>query len=135
MLSLVLYLEEGRCLFVLGEQLMIHSNQLAQQSAQIYRLVLLVAEVLIEEGTVLALSGFLVKRGMIPHGSATLDKEEKMVLSSGALVATSCSWGLFSWLGWTGGHRHLFGRFWSSLIYQFAVTTTKDIISRDIEEY
>jgi len=46
------------------------------------------AEVLIEEGTVLAVSRFLVKRGMIPHESVTLDEEEKMVLSSGALVAT-----------------------------------------------
>jgi hypothetical protein len=58
--------------------------------------VLLVAEVLVEEGMVLSVSGFLVKRGMIPHESVTLDEEEKMVLSSGALVATWCSWGLFS---------------------------------------
>jgi len=36
--------------------------------------VLLVAEVLIEERTVLVVSGFLVKRGMIPHESATLDE-------------------------------------------------------------
>jgi len=46
------------------------------------------AEVLIEEGTVLAVSRFLVKRDMIPHESVTLDEEEKVVLSSGALVAT-----------------------------------------------
>ena len=118
-----------------GEQPMIYSNQLDRQSTQIHRLVLLVAEVLIEEGTVLAVSGSLIKRGMIPHESVTLDKEEKMVLSSGALVATWCSWDLFSWLGWAGGHRHLFGRFWSSPICQFAVATTKDIISRDIKEY
>ena len=45
---------------------------------------------LVEEETVLAVSGFLVKRGMIPHVSVTLDEEEKMVLSSGALVATWC---------------------------------------------
>jgi hypothetical protein len=90
---------------------MIHSNQLDRQSAQIHRLALLVAEVLIEEGTIFAVSGFLVKRGMIPHESATLDKEEKMVLSSGTLVAIWCSWGLFYWLGWAGGHLHLFGRF------------------------
>jgi len=50
--------------------------------------VLLVVEVLIEEGMVLAVSGLLVKRAMIPHESVTLDEEEKMVLSSGALVAT-----------------------------------------------
>ena len=67
---------------------MIHSNQLDRQSAQIHRLVLLVAEVLIEEGMVLAVFRFLVKRGMILCESVTLDEEEKMVLSSGALVAT-----------------------------------------------
>ena len=67
---------------------MIYSSQLDRQSAQTDRLVLLVAEVLVEEGTVLAVSGFLVKRGTIPHESATLDDEEKMLLSSGALVAT-----------------------------------------------
>jgi len=75
---------------------MIYSDQLDRQFAQAHRLVLLVAEVPVEEGTVLAVSGFLVKRGMIPHESATLDEEEKMVLSSGALVVTWCSWGLFS---------------------------------------
>jgi len=48
--------------------------------------VLIVTEVLVEEETVLAMFGFLVKRGMIPCESATLDKEEKMVLSSYALV-------------------------------------------------
>jgi len=53
--------------------------------------VLLVAEVLIEEGTVIAMSGFLVKRGMILHESATLDEEEMMVLSSSTLVVTWCS--------------------------------------------
>jgi len=67
--------------------------------------------VLIEEEIVLVVSRFLVKRGMIPHESATLDEDEKMVLSSGALVATWCFWGLFSWLGWARGHQHLFGRF------------------------
>jgi len=58
--------------------------------------VLLVAGALVEEETILAVCGFLVKKGMIPHGSATLDEEEKMVLSSGALVATWWSWSLFS---------------------------------------
>ena len=56
---------------------------------------LLVAKVLIEEGKVLAVSRFLVKKVMILHGSVTLDEEE-MVLSSGALAATWCSWGPFS---------------------------------------
>ena len=59
-------------MFVLGQQPMIHSNKLDRQSAQVHRLVLLVAEVLIEEGTVLAVSGFLVKRAIILHGSVTL---------------------------------------------------------------
>ena len=67
---------------------MTHSNQLDRQSTQVHRLELLMAEVLIEEGTVLAVSRFLVKRDMIPHESVTLDEEEKVVLSSGALVAT-----------------------------------------------
>jgi len=48
----------------------------------------LVAEVLIEEEMVLAVSGFLVKRGTIPHESVTLDEEEKAVLSCGVLVVT-----------------------------------------------
>jgi hypothetical protein len=73
--------------------------------------VLLVAEVLVEEETVLAVSGFLVKKVMTPHGSLMLEEEEEMVLSSGVLAAIWCFWGLFSWLGWAGGHRHLFGHF------------------------
>jgi len=97
--------------------------------------VLLVVEVLVEEGTVLAVSGFLVKKEMTPHGSAMLDEEEEMVLSSGVLAAIWCFWSLFSWLGWAAGHRHLFGHFWSSPICQFAVTTTKDFMSKNIEEY
>jgi len=52
---------------------------------------LLVAEVLIKKGTVLAVSRFLLKREMIPRESVTLDEEEKMVLSSDALVVTWCS--------------------------------------------
>ena len=63
-------------------------DPLDRQSAQAHRLMFLVAEVLIEEEMVLAVSGFLVKRGTIPHESVTLDEEEKAVLSSGVLVAT-----------------------------------------------
>ena len=74
---------------------MIHSDRLDRQSAQAYRLVLLVAGVLVEEEMVLVVFRLLVKKGMIPHESVTLDDEEKMVLSSGTLVATWCSWGLF----------------------------------------
>jgi len=67
---------------------------IGSQSAQAHRLVLLVAEVLVEEKVlieekmVLVASGFLAKRETIPHESAILDEEEKVVLSSGALVAT-----------------------------------------------
>jgi hypothetical protein len=52
--------------------------------------VLHVAEVLVEEETVLAVPGFIVKKVMILHRSAMLDEEEKMVLSSGILAATWC---------------------------------------------
>jgi hypothetical protein len=55
--------------------------------------------VLVEEGTKLAVCGFLVKKVMILHVSVTLAEEEEMVLSSGALTVTWCSWGLFSLLG------------------------------------
>ena len=57
---------------------------------------LLVAEVLVEEATVLAVSRFLVKKVMILHGSVTLAEKEEMVLSSGALAVIWCSWDLFS---------------------------------------
>jgi len=67
---------------------MIRLDPLDRQSAQAHRLALLVAKVLVEEGTVLAVSGFLVKRGTISHESATLDEEGKAVLSSSVLVAT-----------------------------------------------
>jgi len=46
------------------------------------------AEVLVEEETVLVVSGFLVKMGTIPRELVILDEEEKMVPSSDALVAT-----------------------------------------------
>jgi len=48
----------------------------------------LVAEVMVEEEMVFAVSGFLVKRGMIPHESVTLDVEKKAALSSGVSVVT-----------------------------------------------
>ena len=37
---------------------------------------------------VLAVSGLLVKKGTIPHESATLEEERKVVLSSGVLLVT-----------------------------------------------
>jgi hypothetical protein len=49
--------------------------------------VLLVVEVLVEEETVLACCVWIFgEEGTIPHESATLDVEEKMVLSPDALV-------------------------------------------------
>ena len=57
---------------------------------------LLVADMLVEEWTVLAVSGFLVKKVMILHGSVMLVEEEKMVLSSSVLAMLWCFWGLFS---------------------------------------
>ena len=88
---------------VLGEQPMMCSDQPDRQSVQTHRLVLLMAEVLFEGETVLVVSGLLVEKVMTPHGSAMLDEEEEMVLSSGVLAVTWCFWGLFSWLGWAGG--------------------------------
>jgi len=61
--------------------------------------VLLVAEVLDEEETILVVSGFLVKKVTIPHESVMLDKDEEMVLSCGVLAVIWCFWGLFSWIG------------------------------------
>ena len=84
----VFYLEGVQCLPILEEQPMMWLDPLDRQSAQVHRLTLLVAEVLIEKGMVLAVSEFLEKRGTIPHESATLDEEEKAVLSSGIAVVT-----------------------------------------------
>ena len=69
-----------------------------RQFAQPHRLVLLEADVLpiVEVKMVLAVSGLLVKKGMIPLESVTLEEERKVVLSSGILLVTWCSWGLFS---------------------------------------
>ena len=63
-------------------------DPLDRQSAQAHRLMFLVAEVMVEEEMVLAVSGFLVKRGTIPHESVTLDEEKKAALSSGVSFAT-----------------------------------------------
>jgi len=55
----------------------------------------LAAGVLAGEENVLLVSGLLMKKGMMLHGSVMLDEEEKMVLSSSALVATWCFLGPF----------------------------------------
>jgi len=51
---------------------------------------------LAEVEMVLAECGVLVKKGTNPHESAILEEEKKVVLSSGVLVVSWYSWGLFS---------------------------------------
>jgi len=75
---------------------MTYSDQPDRQPVQQHRPVLLAAGVLVGEEKVLLVSGPSVKKGMMLDGSVMLDEEEKMVLSSGASVATWCFWGLFS---------------------------------------
>jgi len=62
--------------------------------------VLLAEELLVVEvEMVLAKSGLLVKKGMIPHESVTLEEEEEeAMLSSDAWSVIWYSWDLFSWL-------------------------------------
>jgi len=54
--------------------------------------VLLVAE----EGMVLVVSELLVKKGMIPRESVTLEEGEEVMLSFDALLVTWYSWDPFS---------------------------------------
>jgi len=44
----------------------------------------------------LAVSELLAKKETIPHESVTLEEEEEAMLSSGVLLVTWYSWGLFS---------------------------------------
>jgi len=74
----------------------------------------------VEKEVVPAVSGFLGKREKIPLGLETLG-EEKVLLSTGALLVIWCSWSLSSSLDWTGGHRHLC--FWSLPMRRYADTT------------
>ena len=78
--------------------------------------VLLVAE----KEVVPAMSGFLEKTEKIPPGSVTLG-EEKVLLSSSALLVIWCSWNLFSSADWTGGYQHLC--FWFLPMRRYADTT------------
>ena len=71
-------------------------DQLDWQLVQRHRLVLLAVGVLVGEEKVLLVFEPPVKKGMMLPGLVMLDEEEKMVLSSGALVVTWCFWGLFS---------------------------------------
>jgi len=78
-------------------------DQPDRQPVQRHRLALLAARVLVGEEKVLLVFGPPMKKEMMLHGSVILDEEEKMVLSSGASVATWCFWGLFSQLVRDGG--------------------------------
>jgi len=75
-----------------------------------------------EKKVVPDVSGLLEKREKIPPGSLTLG-EEKVWLSSGALLVIWCAWSLSSSLDWTGGHRQLY--FWSLPMYWCAGTIMK----------
>jgi len=95
---------------------MICPDEPDRQSDQKHRLVLLVAEVLVEEEKLLLVSEFLVEKGTMLPGLETLDEEERMVLSSGALAGSWYFWDPFFWLelDWAEGHRHpMFEHFWS----------------------
>jgi len=79
--------------------------------AEVLLVEVLLAEVLlfgfllvIEEETVLVVSGLLEEKGMILLESETLG-EEKALLFSDALLVIWYSWTLFSSVDWTGGHR------------------------------
>ena len=56
----------------------------------------------VEEETVLVVSGLLEEKGMILLGSEILG-EEKALLFSGASLVIWYSWNLFSSVDWTGG--------------------------------
>ena len=72
----------------------------------------------------LVVSELLEKKGMILPGSVTLEEEEALLFSDASLV-TWYSWGPFSLVGWTGGHRQPLWRFWSWPICEFADTIMK----------
>ena len=118
------YLEEVQCLSGLKRLPTIWLIPLDRRSSQVHRLISLLVEVLLVAGVemALAVSELLAKKEMIPHESTTLEEEEEAMLSFGVLLVTWYSWGLFSWLGQNGGHRHLSQ---SLLICQFADIVTK----------
>jgi hypothetical protein len=78
----------------------------------------------VEEETVLVVSGLLEEKGMILLGSEILG-EEKALLFSSALLVIWYSWNLFSSVDWTGGHRQSY--FWSLPMYQCADTTERSL--------
>jgi hypothetical protein len=78
----------------------------------------------VEEETVLIVSGLLEEKGMILLGLEILG-EEKALLFSSALLVIWYSWNLFSSIDWTGGHRQSY--FWSLLMYLCADTTERSL--------
>jgi len=75
---------------------------------------------------VLVAFGLLERKEKIPLGLVILG-EEKVLLSSGALLVIWCSLSLSFSLDWTGGHRHFC--FWSLPMRRYADT------EREIREY
>jgi len=84
---------------------------------------------MVEEETVLVVSGLLEKMEMSLLGSKILG-EEKALLFSGALLAVWYSWNLFSSVDWTGGHRR--SHFWSLPMYRCADTTNEKFMSTGV---
>ena len=98
--------------------------------AEVLLVEVLLAEVLlfgfllvIEEETVLVVSGLLEEKGMILLKSEILG--EKALLFSSALLVIWYSWNLFSSIDRTGGHRQSY--FWSLPMYQCADTTVRSL--------
>jgi len=95
--------------------------------------VLLVAEVLDEEETILAVSGFLVKRGMIPHESVTLDGgEDGAVLWRFGCDLVLLGPFLLTWLGWGAS-----ALVWALLVFAnlpVCYYNNQDIIRIDMKE-
>jgi len=78
----------------------------------------------VEEETVLVVSGLLEEKGMNLLGSEILG-EGKALLFSSALLVIWYSWNLFSLVDWTWGHRQSY--FWSLPMYRCADTTVTNL--------
>ena len=79
----------------------------------------LVVLLALEEEMALVASGLLEKKEKILPELEIPEEEGELPLS-GALFVPWYSWHLFSFAGWTGGHRHLY--LWSLPMHWFAVT-------------
>jgi len=104
---------------------------LAEAEALLVGVLLLRVLPVAEKEVVPVVSGFLEKREKILLGSVILG-EEKVLLSSGTLPLTWCSWSLSSSAGWTGGHRHLC--FWSLPMRLYA-DTMMEICKYEYDRY